>query len=72
LGKLFDVFYRTDKARNNSIQGSGLGLAISAKILERLGGSIYAENAMGGGLSIILELPIAERGVDKNAKNLDY
>ena len=57
LERLFDVFYRTDKARNNTVQGSGLGLAVSAKILERLGGGIRAENAGSGGLSIILKLP---------------
>ena len=62
LGNLFDIFYRADKARNNAIQGSGLGLAISAKILERLGGGISAENAPHGGLSIIIRLPTYERG----------
>jgi len=58
LEKLFEIFYRTDKARNNTSQGSGLGLAISAKIMERLGGSISAENANQGGLSVILKIPI--------------
>ena len=71
LDRLFDVFYRTDNARNNTIQGSGLGLAISAKILERLGGGVRAENAVSGGLSIILKLPII-KGDEENAKNIDY
>ncbi|HCR74083.1 MAG TPA: hypothetical protein DIW26_06835 [Ruminococcus sp.] len=44
LPKLFDVFYRSDSSRNNPNKGSGLGPAITAKILERFGGSIYAEN----------------------------
>ena len=57
LSKLFDVFYRSDKARSNPGQGSGLGLAISAKMIERMGGSISATNVDDGGLQIILKLP---------------
>ena len=60
LTKMFDVFYREDSARSNSQSGSGLGLAICSKIVERLNGSIIAENAEGGGLAIIITLPIAE------------
>jgi signal transduction histidine kinase len=56
LSKLFDVFYRTDPSRSRS--GSGLGLAISAKIIERMGGGIHAEQPAGGGLSIAISLPI--------------
>lgn len=60
LNKLFDVFYRCDPSRNNKNSGSGLGLAITAKILERLHGTIRAENAGGGGLAIIITLPATE------------
>lgn len=60
LDKLFDVFYRSDPARQNPNQGSGLGLAIAAKDAERMGGAIHAENRPGGGLRIILELPLAK------------
>lgn len=58
LSKLFDVFYRSDRARSNPGQGSGLGLAISAKMIERMDGSIGATNADGGGLQIMLKLPV--------------
>jgi signal transduction histidine kinase len=62
LIRLFDVFYRTDPARNT--KGSGLGLAISAKIIRRMNGAIHAETAegdpQGGGLAIIIRLPVAE------------
>lgn len=57
LNKLFDVFYRTDDARENPSGGSGLGLAITAKIIERLKGSIKAEKGEKGGLTIIITLP---------------
>lgn len=57
LPKLFDVFYRSDSSRNNPNKGSGLGLAITAKILERFGGSIYAENLKPKGLRIVMTIP---------------
>jgi signal transduction histidine kinase len=58
LPKLFDVFYRTDPSRSKS--GSGLGLAICAKIIERMGGSIHAEQPTSGGLAIIIKLPLLQ------------
>jgi len=60
LDQLFDVFYRGDKARSNPGQGSGLGLAISAKMIERMGGSVSVRNADGGGLQIRLMLPMVK------------
>ena len=65
LTKMFDVFYRGDLSRNNPQQGSGLGLAIASKALERMNGSIYAENIDSGGLRIIVEIPNI-----KNMKNM--
>ena len=62
LTKMFEVFYRGDESRNNPDKGSGLGLAISSKIIERLNGSIKAENATDGGLAIIITLPIQKGG----------
>ncbi|MDD2992133.1 MAG: HAMP domain-containing sensor histidine kinase [Pygmaiobacter sp.] len=60
LPRLFDVFYRSDPARQNPDRGSGLGLAIAAKAMARMGGSIAAENVAGGGLSVLLRLPVEE------------
>ncbi|MDD3169507.1 MAG: ATP-binding protein [Eubacteriales bacterium] len=59
LEKLFEIFFRGDKARTNTSRGSGLGLAISAKIMELLNGTIKAVNSPEGGLSVMLTLPIA-------------
>ena len=56
LPKLFDVFYRTDPSRSK--QGSGLGLAICVKIIERMGGKIYAQLPAAGGLAVVIELPL--------------
>ncbi|MCK9170354.1 MAG: HAMP domain-containing histidine kinase [Treponema sp.] len=57
LANLFTVFYRCDTARRNTAAGSGLGLAIAAKAVQRMGGTIMAENNKSGGLSIIIRFP---------------
>lgn len=54
LDKLFDVFYRADESRRNPASGSGLGLSIVAKSIERMGGSVRAENASPRGLSVVI------------------
>ena len=56
LDKLFEVFYRTDKARSNTGNGSGIGLAFVKKAVLSMGGKIVAENNKYGGLSIIIYL----------------
>ena len=71
LSKLFNVFYRNDPSRKNPNQGSGLGLAIVSKTIERMGGSIHAENLPEGGLRIVLKIPLAEREKE-NEEDSDY
>ena len=71
LPKLFDVFYRSDPSRKNPNQGSGLGLAIVSKTMERMGGSICAENLPEGGLRMVLEIPLA-RGGEERETNPNY
>ena len=58
LTKLFDSFYRTDKARSNVAKGSGLGLAIVKQIINAMHGQVNAESSSVGGLTIIVTLPI--------------
>lgn len=57
--KIFETFYRGDKARSGSKKGSGLGLSITKQITDRHGASIRAENSELGGLAVIIELPKA-------------
>ncbi len=64
LPKLFNVFYRTDPARQNTAGGSGLGLAISAKAINSMGGLITAENTAQSGLAIVITLPAMEDNVN--------
>lgn len=61
LAKLFDVFYRSDPARNSPNKGSGLGLAIAAKAIARMGGSIEATNSTTSGLCMVIKLPIQSK-----------
>lgn len=60
LPKLFDSFYRTDKARSNVAKGSGLGLAVVQQIVQSMGGTIYAKATKPKGLTICINLPKGE------------
>lgn len=60
LPKLFESFYRTDRARTDVAKGSGLGLAIVKQIITGMRGEIWAEKAGTGGLKICMEFPAAE------------
>lgn len=59
LDHLFELFYRTDKARSHTGDGSGLGLAIVARAMELMHGSIEAANNQPRGLLIRLSWPEA-------------
>ena len=61
LPRLFDSFYRTDKARTGVASGSGLGLAIAKHIVTACHGTITATANHPHGLTIIITLPIAQR-----------
>lgn len=56
LDKLFEVFYRTDKARSNTSNGSGIGLAFVKKAVLAIGGKVEASENKYSGLSIIIYL----------------
>lgn len=62
LPKLFEPFYRGDAARTRPAAGSGLGLAVVRRSMQQMGGSVRAENAPGGGLRIVMQLPLAKEG----------
>ena len=60
LPRLFESFYRTDKARSETQKGSGLGLAIARGVVTGMGGTIHAEATPGGGLTIVTAWPVSD------------
>lgn len=66
LEKIFERFYRSDIARQNSGEGSGLGLSICRQIQKAQGGEIWARNNKEGGLSIYLSFIKEDKGGNSN------
>jgi two-component system phosphate regulon sensor histidine kinase PhoR len=61
MDRIFERFYKVDKARERGAGGTGLGLSIARNIVQGHGGRIWAESVESDGATITFTVPVATR-----------
>jgi two-component system, OmpR family, phosphate regulon sensor histidine kinase PhoR len=65
--RLFERFYRVDKARSRELGGTGLGLAIVKHLVQAQGGSLGVQSVLHKGSRFWFTLPVHDLGVDEHS-----
>jgi two-component system phosphate regulon sensor histidine kinase PhoR len=64
LDRVFERFYRVDKARSRELGGTGLGLAIVKHLAQAFEGDVWLTSTLGEGTTVCVSLPQANLPVD--------
>jgi len=71
LKRIFNRFYRVDKARSRKRGGNGLGLSIAKRLIEIYHGSLEVESVVGSGTVFKIELPLVQKDPEEEQTEKD-